>query len=94
MFSKKQKAQQDVVRQYSAYAHIYMNARTHMRAHAYVICSRIYLGFQFASKQWIFKTKRLIFPYMKKILKKLQKLAKNALQKNLNGLLYASCRKQ
>ncbi len=48
-----------------------MCARTRtLYAHAY-----IYLGFQFASKQWIFKTKRLIFPYMKKILKFLQKLA-------------------
>ena len=91
---KKQKAQQDVVRQYSAYAHIYMNAHTHMRAHAYALRAHICLGFPFASKQWIFKTKRLIFPYMKKFLKNLQKLAKNALQKNLNGLLYASCRKQ
>ena len=72
----------------------YMNAHTHMRAHASDIRTRIYLGFTFATKQWIFKTKRSIFPYMKKILKILQKLAKNALQKNLIGLLYAGCRKQ
>ena len=52
-----------------------MNARTHMRAHASDIRTRIYFGFPFASKQWTFKTKRLIFPYMKKILKFLQKLA-------------------
>lgn len=55
--------------------YIYMNAHTHMRAHASDIRTRIYFGFPFASKQWIFKTKRLIFPYMKKNLKFLQKLA-------------------
>ncbi len=52
-----------------------MNAHTHMRAHASDIGTRIYFGFPFGSKQWTFKTKRLIFPYMKKNLKFLQKLA-------------------
>lgn len=52
-----------------------MNAHTHMRAHASDIGTRIYFGFPFASKQWTFKTKRLIFPHMKKFLKFLQKLA-------------------
>ncbi len=58
-----------------AYARTLICAHTHMRAHASEIGTRIYFGFPFGSKQWTFKTKRLIFPYMKKNLKFLQKLA-------------------
>ena len=75
VIAKKTNTKQDIVRRFSTYAHIYMNAHTHMRAHASDIGARIYFGFPFASKQWTFKTKRLIFPHMKKILKFLQKLA-------------------
>ena len=50
------------------------------RAHAYARARERYrhtqlFWFPFASKQWTFMTKRLIFPHMKKILKFLQKLA-------------------